>query len=191
MDIEELKNRGRVNNVIAAGQSMLGLSLQLGHGMVPMKSNEDPAFTLEGVPVFHIGYNPFELDYDCIRKNLIKWGQFVHPFMMIGMPDVEGMVKLYVDASLKDYYLLCGRFQLDPSSNGPSYPHWSVICWTPRLSGDSRYKAGKRMFHAMVMHIDDLKDENAFTDYSRNAPQWERDWLPSASCLEVFRMVRK
>lgn len=192
MNKDEIKERGRTMNVIAAGQSLLGQVMQFGKGMVPHKSMEEPAFMVEGSPVYHIGYNPFELDYDCIRQNLIKWGEFTHPFMMSGMPDVPGKVKLYLDSSVDGHYLMLGRFQLDPGYSGPSYPYWNIVCWTPVKPGDSRQKAGTRMFHAMVMHMDSLADETTVYDgYSLESPDWESEWAPSIRCREVFRKVRK
>lgn len=177
-------------NVIAMGQSVLGLVMQFGKGMVPSKDQKKAAFLISGIPVYHIGYNPFKIEYDCIRKNLIKWGEFTHPFMMVGMPDVSGRVKVYVDSSVPDMYILVVRAQLDPAMQGPSYPAWNIACWTPRRPGDSRHKAATRMFHALVLHMDGLELETDTYAYADDNPDWATDWEPSKYCLEAFKKVR-
>ncbi|MCE2847495.1 MAG: hypothetical protein LW707_10805 [Sphingobacteriales bacterium] len=189
MTLEEIKENGMNRNAVAAGQAVLGLVVQFGVGLMPHKEQEEPAFVVDSIPVYHIGYNPYELERPSLKQRM-KWGEFIHPYMMIGMPDVPGKVKLYVNAGDEKYYIMIACAQLDPSYSGPSYPFFAIACWTPKVAGDSRIKAGERMFHAMLMHMDDLSDEHEKSTYADDMPHWESEWEPSARCLTVFRKVR-
>jgi hypothetical protein len=107
---------------------------------------------------------------------------------MIGMPDSPGVIKVYVDFRFDDIYVLLVSAQLDEWSNGPSFPAWSVAAWTPKLKGDSKLKAGARMFHAMILAMDGVSaDEWTTEDFDAT---WESEWSPSERCLEVMRKVR-
>jgi hypothetical protein len=39
------------------------------------------------VPVFHVRRNTPQHEPDFNRTKALKWGEFTHPFLMMGMPD--------------------------------------------------------------------------------------------------------
>ncbi len=77
---------------------------------------------------------------------------------MIGMPDVGGEVKVYVNTRFKGYYVMAAAVKLDTWINGRSHDALDVVCWTPRYPNDTIAKAGERLFRAFLYHMDDVKE---------------------------------
>lgn len=186
---DEQRFRGMQMNRIALSQNVLGLALRVGKGFEGTDQGETPYRVIDGVPVFHINGNAFERDFESVNsKTMQKFGEFEHPYLMIGMPDSPGVIKVYVDFRFKDTYVLLVSAQLDEWSNGPSFPAWSIATWTPKVKGDNRMKAGARMFHAMLLSMDGVEaDQWTTEDFDAT---WESEWSPSERCLEVMRKVR-
>jgi hypothetical protein len=186
---DEQRFRGMQMNSLALNQNVLGLAMRIGHGFEGSDQGEVPYRTIDNAPVYHLRYNAFDREMESVdRKLMQKFGEFEHPFLMIGMPDSPGVIKVYVDFRFDDIYVLLVSAQLDEWSNGPSFPAWSVAAWTPKLKGDSKMKAGARMFHAMILAMDGVStDEWTTEDFDAT---WESEWSPSERCAEVMRKVR-
>lgn len=188
------KHEERVNgmrlNLMALQQNVLGLTLRFGSGMEGRDAGDVPYRMIEGQPVYHIQHNNFPLEFNHVdAKKHVKFGSFEHPYLMMGMPDCPGKIKVYVDFRYPDWYVLLLNAQLDIWCNGPSYPAWAMAAWTPKVQGDSKMKAGARLFHALVLGMDNVP-ENEWTT-NDHALQWERDWSPTERCATIMHQVRR
>jgi hypothetical protein len=185
---EERANGMRLNQM-ALQQNVLGLTLRFGRGPEGQDAGDVPYRTVDGHPVYHIQNNEFPLEFNQVDpKTYVKFGHFEHPYLMMGMPDCPGKIKVYVDFRFPDWYVLLLNAQLDVWCSGPSYPAWALAAWTPKVPGDSKMKAGARLFHALVLGMDNVP-ENEWTtaDFS---PHWERDWAPTERCAAILHQVR-
>lgn len=186
---DEQRFRGMQMNRIALSQNVLGLALRVGKGFEGTDQGEEPYRVIENIPIFHINCNVFEREFDSInRKTMQKFGEFYHPYLMMGMPDSPGTIKVYVDFRYDDRYVLLVSAQLDQWCSGPSFPAWSIVTWTPKVKGDSKMRAGNRLFKGMILSMDGVKEDQWTTNNFES--DWESDWSPSERCLEVMRAVR-
>ena len=189
----EEKYRASGMTQVAQAQSICCKIVRVGSGLEPMDERETPFRIVDDAPVYHCGYNLWNLryNYETDRK-LHKWGNFYHPFMMVGMPDTGGSNRLYVDNSQKDWYILILLSKLDEWSNGPSYPVWSVLSWTPKKKNDSIVKAGYRMFYAsmIAMEIGDVKNSDDSSSLFDEEGDWVESWDCSSLCFHVFASIR-
>lgn len=176
-------------NHIALAQNILGQALRIGHG-IEGGADLEPAYIIDDTPVYHVRRNPMHPEPEFIRTKALKWGEFIHPFLMMGMPDTEGHVKVYVTKVGSDFYTLHLSAKLDPDMMGPSDPAIRLAAFTPYSPGDTREKAGGRLFKAVVLSMDMVEQDEIPTNYGDESPNWEREWAPSARCLEVMRWVR-
>jgi hypothetical protein len=110
--------------------------------------------------------------------------------LMMGMPDSPGEIKVYVTKVDNDYYAMHLSAKLDTWMSGPSSPTIHLAAYTPHLPGDTREKAGFRLFKAAVLAMDMVDLEEVPTKYEMDSPNWEYEWSPSVRCLEVMRWVR-
>jgi hypothetical protein len=108
---------------------------------------------------------------------------------MMGMPDAPGEIEVYV-SKVDDFYLMHLSAQLDTWMSGPSAPAIRMAAYTPHLSGDTKVKAGYRLFKAVVLTMDFVDPAEIPTNYVHDSPDWEDEWSPSERCLEVMRWVR-
>lgn len=192
MNKQDEKKRNSAMTMIAQGQSIAGKVMVIGQGMMPGKTEVDPYRILDDVPVYYSGHNIFELEYDFENKiKLTKWGQFYHPYMMIGMPDAGGKNKLYVDTSVNGWYILLVFSKLDESDIGPSNWVWSVVSWTPKQKGDSIVKAGYRMFWAIFLAMDYVPGNEFYSDGYDEEGNWFNEWECSERCFQVIASIRK
>jgi hypothetical protein len=183
------RERGSAMNHIALAQNVLGQGLRIGHGIVGGEE-EEPAYIIDNVPVFHVRRNTPQHEPDFNRTKALKWGEFTHPFLMMGMPDAPGEIKVYVTKVDNDYYAMHLSAKLDTWMSGPSSPAIRLAAYTPHLPGDTREKAGFRLFKAVVLAMDMVSLEEIPTHYEMDSPDWEDEWSPSERCLEVMRRVR-
>ena len=183
------RERSSAMNHIALAQNVLGEGLRIGHGIVS-GNEEEPAYIIDDTPVFHVRYNTPQSVPDYKRSNALKWGEFIHPFLMMGMPDAPGEIKVYVTKVDNDFYAMHLSAKLDTWMNGPSAPAIRLAAYTPHLPGDTREKAGLRLFKAVVLAMDMVSLEEIPTNYAMHSPDWEDQWAPSARCLEVMSWVR-
>ena len=186
---QEERYRATQMNGIALNQNVLGLNMRIGRGFEGKDQGDLPFRVIDNVPIFHIRCNKFDRELERIdSKTMQKFGEFNHPGLMFGMPNVSGIIKVYVDFRFDDIYVLLVSGKLDEWDNGPSYPAWGVAAWTPKVKGDTKMKAGARMFHALILAMDYVEAEEWTTrDYEED---WENEWLPSQRCAEVMRRVR-
>ncbi len=191
--INEEKHRASGITQIAQAQAICCKTLKVGHGFEPFASREAPYRIIDNVPVYHCGYNLWNLSYNYeTDRKLTKWGNFYHPYMMMGMPDTGGSNRLYVDNSQKGWYILILISKLDEWSNGKSYPVWSVLSWTPKQKNDSILKAGYRMFYAsmLAMEIGDIKNSDDYSSLFDEDGDWVESWDCSTCCFHVFASIR-
>jgi hypothetical protein len=166
--------------------------MMIGKGAQPRRNQKKPYRILDDISVYHISENPFNLSYkNASDKKLIKWGEFYHPFMMFGMPDIGGNNKLYVDTRIKDWYVLVLVSKLDEWMNGPSYSVYNILAWTPKQKNDNIVKAGYRMFWASAMVMENVEEKEFYNDGYENESEWNSDWHCSNRCFEVLAAIRK
>ena len=170
------RERSSAMNHIALAQNVLGQGLRIGHGIVGGEE-EEPAYIIDDVPVFHLRRNTPHQEPDFNRTKSLKWGEFTHPFLMMGMPGSPGEIKVYVT-------------KLDSWMSGPSSPAIRLAAFTPRFLGDTKVKAGYRLFKSVMLTMDFVDPAEIPTNYVQDSPEWEDEWSPSERCLEVLRWVR-
>ena len=183
------RERSSALNHIALAQNVLGQGLRIGHGIVGGEE-EEPAYIIDDAAVFHVRRNTPQHEPDFNRAKALKWGEFTHPYLMMGMPDAPGDIKVYVTKVDNDYYAMHLRAKLDTWMSGPSSPAIRMAAYTPHLPGDTREKAGFRLFKAVVLAMDMVSLDEIPTHYENDSPDWEDEWSPSERCLEVMRWVR-
>ncbi len=191
MKKNEVKIRAMKMSYIAQAQSIARKMLVLGQGPKPAQELAGAFRQIDGIPVFHCGFNvpDFEID-TAVRNKRRQWGKFHHPYMMIGMPDVGGDNKVYVDSSVPGKYLLWIYSKLDEWGNGPGYRAEGLIAWTPRMKGDSVKSAGYRLFWAAAMAMDGLGTEGFYSHEADEEGNWVDSWDCSESCFQVLAAVR-
>lgn len=131
MSKQDQINRGSAMNAIAAGQTLLGQAMVIGQGMQRLHEVSEAAYSIQGIPVYHTAKNIFNIEPKKPLPGYKKWGEFTHPYMMIGMPSVPGKIKLYTVLVNNEYYLLLTSTKLDPDYCGPSQATLDITCWTP------------------------------------------------------------
>ncbi len=124
------------------------------------------------------------------RAKALKWGEFTHPFLMMGMPDSPGEIKVYVTKVNNDFYAMHLSAKLDSWMSGPSSPALRLAAYTPHLLGDTKEKVRYRLFKAVVLFMDLVDLEEIPTNYLKDSPDWEDEWSPSERGLEVMKWVR-
>jgi hypothetical protein len=191
MKKNEAKIRAMQMSYIAQAQSIARKILVMGQGPQPSHELNRAFRQINGVPVFHCGFNmpDFEIDSDARNKRR-PWGNFHHPYMMIGMPEVGGDNKVYVDSSVPGKYLLWIYSKLDEWGNGPGYWAEGLIAWTPRIKGDTLIGAGYRLFWAAVMAMDGVVEEGFYSHDADEEGNWVDSWTCSDRCFQVLAAVR-
>lgn len=182
------RERSSAMNHIALAQNVLGQGLRIGHGIVGGEE-EEPAYIIDDAPVFHVRRNTPQSEPEFDRTKAFKWGEFTHPFLMMGMPDAPGELKVYV-SKVDDFYLMHLSAKLDSLISGPSSPAIRLATCTPYLPSDTKVKVGYRLFKAVALAMDMVDLEEIPTNYLKDSPNWEDEWSPSERCLEVLRWVR-
>lgn len=186
MKKKDTTQRGTAMNAIAANQTTLGLPLVIGEGPVRAIETSEPLYTIGGIPVYHISRNDFDIEPQKPIPEYTKWGEFTHPYLMIGMPSIPGLIKLYITTINDEYYILLSSVKLDPDYCGPSQALIDITCWTPKLKNDTKQKAAERMFHAFLMNMLGLKTETCTFD---NEESFTYDWSPSKNCYPVMKKI--
>lgn len=165
-----------------------GSSMETENGNYEMEAYRE----IGGAPVYHICKTGFNLPmFPEERWSIMpkRWGGFYHPYLMIGMPSVGGSVDLYVTTRFPGWYVMFAKVKMDEWGIGKSDAAMDVVCWTPKLPRDNYKKAGSRLFKALVLQMDGVEDDN-WTTQMFSDENWESEWNPSASCLEIFKDVR-
>ncbi len=192
MNKTDQKKRTRAITLIAQGQTIGGSVLVIGQGMKPLKTEQTPYRILNGVPIFYIGNNAFELEEpEFPSGKLYKWGEYYHPYLLVGMPSVGGWNKVYVDTRYKGWYVLVVSTKLDEWAIGPSDWEASIIAWTPKTKYDSINEAGYRMFWAAALALDCVQINEYFSDDFDENGKWSETWNCSTKCKQVFASIRK
>jgi hypothetical protein len=177
---------------IAQGQSLAGKSLVIGQGLSRRETLNEPYRILDQVPVFYVGANEFDLPLpENPKGRLHKWGEYYHPYMLVGMPDVGGWNKIYVAGSVEGWYLMFVKTKLDEWAVGPSDWAIDMIAWTPKVKNDSLIKAGYRMFWASALALDNVPTDEYYSDDYDEDGTWLDTWECSTKCKEVFAAIRK
>jgi len=188
----ELKKRVNALNYIAQSQALSGKMMKIGEGMVSSKIGQTPFRILDEWPVYHSSSNEFDLaDMEFKRDKTHIWGKFYHPFLMMGMPDVGGRNKLYVDTRINGWYILWVSTKLDEDDFGPSDWMTSIVAWTPKQKNDSITKAGYRLFWASSLALDYVEKDQLYNDDYDKDGVWKDLWSCSPSCFQVFASIRK
>jgi len=175
---------------VAIAQSIMGFVMLMGKGFVPKNEKEEPFRIIDETPVYHSGSNIFPYELPTSETKLTKWGSFQHPFLMIGMPDCGGIVKIYISYSENGNYLLWIKGKLDEWINGKSDFVSGLIAWTPELKGDSLQLAGFRLFYALLCQMDFIKDNEDFATSFTTPQDWTEEWEATANCNMVFSALR-
>lgn len=174
---------------IARGQAFEGKFLQIGNGMVSVKTDQLPFRELDGGKVYQrslrlLGIEVPEFD----GRKVHKWGEFYHPYLLIGMPDLGGQNKVYVDTRVKGLYILWVSTKLDEWLVGPSGWEPELMLWTPKIKNDSVIRAGYRLFRAFLLNMEDVPDGEFYCpDFDEN---WPQEWTCSDRCFQVMAAVR-
>jgi hypothetical protein len=183
-------NTGTNMNYLALRQAIQGRFLVIGQDdSEAMGSNVYRM--IDQKPVYHISTSDFNLedfDEDATKPRLL--GKFYHPYLMIGMPDVGGEVKVYVDTRFEGYYVMMAAVKLDTWINGRSHHALDVVCWTPRYPNDTIAKAGERLFRAFLYHMDDVKEGETTSKLYEDILWQEDGWSPSERLIKIFEEVR-
>ena len=190
MNNHEKKMRASQMALMAQDQSIAGKVMRIGSGMEPGTLQAEPFRIIENAPIYYCGANEIYFGYDHEKRKFHKWGEFYHPYMMPGMPDVGGINKIYVDTSIKGWYLLIIYSKLDKMSVGPSYFAGSIIAWTPKQKGDTITKAGYRMFWATAMSMDFVKEGEFYSEGYDDDGNWPDEWHCSSTCFHVLAGIR-
>jgi hypothetical protein len=188
-DPNNRKENANHMNLVAMAQNVMGFVLLMGKGFVPKDESEDPYRIIDNTPVYHSAINIFPFEIPSSRPNLFKWGSFIHPYMMMGMPDTNGLVKLYV-SFYQENYLLWIYCKLDEEMNGKSDFVSGLIAWTPKVKGDSLQLAGFRLFYALLCQMDFIKDNEDFATSFTTPQDWTEEWEATANCNMVFSALR-
>jgi hypothetical protein len=147
---------------IVAAQSVKGhgftfdenLCIQNTSDLTPVPSAEEdaPYRLIDGQAVYHVDKNKawFEEGHFDVRK-IHRWGELLHPRIVLCSYEISGDVRFYVDTRVPDYYLLwtATRVHFDEFP-GVSY---DLVAWTPRSKGDTVRTAGFRLVHAALLDI--------------------------------------
>jgi len=128
-DPNNRKENANHMNLVAMAQNVMGFVLLMGKGFVPREESANPYRIIDNTPVFHSTINIFPFEIPSSRLKLYKWGSFIHPYMMMGMPDTSGLVKLYI-SFYQENYLLWIYCKLDEEMNGKSDFVSGLIAWT-------------------------------------------------------------
>lgn len=175
---------------MAFHQSIARQMLQIGRGFSSVENLDHPYRILDLTPVFHIGFNEFNLNRTSNEK-LKYWGGFYHPFMMMGMPDIGGKNTIHVDESFEGYYVLVIKSKLDAWAIGPSYAVYNIIAWTPKKDKDHFIQAGYRMFWAVAMAMDWVDANEFYSDIYNKESNWLGEWNPTGRAKSVLASCRK
>lgn len=183
-------NTGTSMNYVALRQAIQGKFMIIGQG--ERKPLESKVFRMiDQKPVYHISNSDFDLeDFNEEGTKPRLFGKFYHPFLIMGMPDIGGDVKVYVDTRFEGYYVMMAAVKLDSWSNGKSHNATDVVCWTPRYPGDTIAKAGERLFRAFLYHMDDVKEGETTSKLYEDILWQEDEWNPSEALIKIFEEVR-
>ena len=182
-------NTGTSMNYLALRQAIQGQFMIMG-GAEPEETENTEFRTIDGVPVYHISSAQFNIDH--LFKGGVRpkrFGTFYHPYLLIGMPDMGGEVKVAVDTRFEGHYVMTASVKLDSWANGPSEWAIDIVCWTPKHPSDTIAKAGHRLIRSLIYHLDAL-DNDATTTSTFENESWQDDWIPSDSIKEAFIEVR-
>lgn len=183
-------NTGTSMNYLALRQAIQGRFLII--GQEERKPLESKVFRMiDQKPVYHISTSDFDLeDFNEAATNPRLFGKFYHPYLLIGMPEIGGEVKVYVDTRFEGYYVMLAAVKLDSWGNGKSHHAKDVVCWTPRYADDTIAKAGDRLFRAFLYHLDDVKEGETTSKLYEDIAWQDEEWNPSESLTKIFEEVR-
>ena len=175
---------------VALAQSIMGFVMLMGKGFVPKDEKEEPFRIIDDTPVYHSGSNIFPYELPASETKLTKWGSFQHPFLMMGMPDCGGIVKIYISYSENGHYLLWIKGKLDEWINGEGDYVQGLLAWTPKKKGDTLVKAGYRLFYALVCEMDHIKEDEEYSTIYEDPDDWSIEWEATPNCNMVFSALR-
>jgi hypothetical protein len=114
-------------------------------------AQEKPCRMIDGRPVYHVAKNkPLAQLPDFDVQKVHRWGDMIHPRVILSSDEISGSIVLYVDTRVTGVYLLWTATRVPFLAEGPAY---EVIAWTPKTKGDSVVKAGFRLFHAAFLEM--------------------------------------
>lgn len=174
---------------IAQGQTFERKVLEIGKGMTSIKTDHLPFREVDGGRVYHVSLRQLGLtvpEFD--SRKLHKWGEFYHPYLMIGMPDLGGQNKVYIDTRIEGMYLLWVSTKLDEWLVGPSSWQPDQFLWTPKMKNDSVVRAGYRLFRTFILNMEDVADGQFYCpEFDEN---WPQEWPCSERCFQVLASIR-
>lgn len=175
---------------LLTAQALEGKQLVAGEGLKKVRHHEEPLRVIGGIPVYHNSTNVFEAGADPNnRKRWRRWGYCYHPGLLMGMPSVGALLKLYTDTQFAGWYLLWALVKIDEWALGPNdWEPW-LLAWTPRSSWDSRSKAGYRLFTAHMQNELLIEPPALYSEYDK--PGWVSEWSYSDNCFDVMASLQK
>jgi hypothetical protein len=182
-------NTGTSMNYLALRQAIQGQFMIMGGADLEKKGNTKFR-TIDGQTVYHTSSAQFNIDHlfnGGVRPK--RFGTFHHPYLLIGMPDMGGVVKVYVDTRFEGYYVMTAAVKLDKWANGPSGWVMDAVCWTEKQPKDTIAIAGQRLIRSLIYNMDDLEEHETTSDSFTNE-SWQDDWIPSENIKEAFIEVR-
>lgn len=174
---------------IAQGQAFEGKVLKIGEGMTSIKTDQLPCRELDGGKVYQVSLRLLGVEVpEFDTRKLHKWGEFYHPYLLIGMPDLGGDNKVYIDTRVEGLYLLWVSTRLDQGLVGPASWIPDLFLWTPKIKNDSVIRAGYRLFRAFLLNMEEVPHgQNDCPDFPDD---WPQDWTCSDRCFQVMAAIR-
>ena len=180
-------------NHIALKQNIQHLPMIIGGGN---EEEEAPKFEvyrhIDDADVYHVNTSSFFpqiKDESIVNRRSYSIGEIYHPYLMFGMPNIGGTIKLHIDTRFEGYYVLWAGAKLDEWASGPSERFWDVVTWTPKMPKDSIKRASYRLAKALFLQIDGVEDGNWKTDLFQNE-NWEEEWWGSCMLMDILREIR-
>ncbi len=186
-----MDNRATAMNYLALRQTIQGKMIVIGNAPAETEQEENKVCRIiQGAPVYHISSAYLNFDRLFMGTTPPKlWASFYHPFLMMGMPDIGGEVKIYIDTRFEGYYVMTAAVKLDAWANGTSKRALDVVCWTPKQPKETIAIAGQRLIRSLIYNMDGL-DDNETTNPIFENEDWQDEWNPSTNILGAFIEVR-
>jgi hypothetical protein len=182
------RERSSAMNQIALAQNVLVQDHRIGH-VIGGGEEEVPAYIIDDASVFHVYRNTLQNEPEFDRTKAFKLGEFNHPFLMMGMPDTPGEIKVYVTKVDNDYCAMHLSAKLDSWMSGLSSAAIGLSAYTLNLPGATKEKVGYRLFKPVVLAMEMVDAEGIPTNCVMDSPAWKDEWSPSELSLQVMGWV--
>jgi hypothetical protein len=149
------------------------------------KTKIEPCRVIAGKPVYHIAKN--EIPWEGVEFNIRKvqkWGQLFHPCLVPASYEIGGTIKLYTDTRISGQILMWGVTCIEDYGDGFCGREYDLLAWTPKIGKESANSAGERLFHAIFLEIQFVKENEWISD-----PNLSEVFDGSPNVMEIVRMV--